>query len=116
MDKDDYTETLLNMVLDEIDDIILIHDSEYTLVWMNRAGLKEFGVQLEDVLGKRCYTLFGKNTVCRDCNVSTMHGDVGESVVRIIPRTGEMYMCRSLPLYRNGKVTMVVQHLTKCKD
>ncbi|MFA5452170.1 MAG: PAS domain-containing protein [Candidatus Methanomethylophilaceae archaeon] len=116
MNKDDYAETLLNMVLDEIDDIILIHDSEYTLVWMNRAGLKKFGVRLEDTLGQRCYTLFGKNVVCEDCNVSTMHGNAGGSTKRIIPRTGEVYMCRSLPLYRDGKMVMVVQHLTKHKD
>ena len=33
-----YTEKLMNMILDAIDDIIVIHDSEHTIIWMNRAG------------------------------------------------------------------------------
>ena len=57
MADDDYTETLLNMIMDEVEDIILIHDSVNTLIWMNRAGLKAFEVELQDVIGKPCYRL-----------------------------------------------------------
>ena len=66
----DYAEDILNVVLDEIDDIILIHDSEHTLVWMNRAGLSKFKVTLEEIIGKRCYTLFGRNSRCDDCEIT----------------------------------------------
>lgn len=114
--KNDYTETLLNMILDEIDDIILIHDSEHTIVWMNMAGLKKFNVKLDDVIGKRCYTLFKRNTSCEDCNVSSMHGSGSEGQrLKTIPYTHEDYLCTSMPLYQDGEIKLVVQHLTKCK-
>ena len=32
MGNDNYAETLLNMIMDEVEDILLIHDSENTLV------------------------------------------------------------------------------------
>ncbi|MPN24632.1 hypothetical protein SDC9_172033 [bioreactor metagenome] len=100
------------MVLDEIDDIILIHDSEHTLVWMNRAGLSKFKVTLEEIIGKRCYTLFGRNSRCDDCEIT---GTVlqREGRKRLIPATGETYYCHSVPLYKDGKIDLVVQHLTK---
>lgn len=107
----DYAEDILNVVLDEIDDIILIHDSEHTLVWMNRAGLSKFKVTLDEIIGKRCYTLFGRNKHCDDCEIT---GTVlqREARKRAIPATGEIYDCHSVPLYKDGKINLVVQHLT----
>ena len=42
MEDLDFADVLLNMILDEIDDVILIHDSSHNVVWMNRAALKIF--------------------------------------------------------------------------
>lgn len=112
MEKDNYTESLLNVILDEIDDIIMIHDSEHTLVWMNRAGLKEFGVNINEIIGKRCYSLFGKNTRCDDCDVNLMQFSTTKTkMVKVIPRTKRRYICTSIPLMQDGNVKMVVQHL-----
>ncbi|NLN72426.1 MAG: hypothetical protein GX137_06560 [Thermoplasmatales archaeon] len=107
----DYAEDILNVVLDEIDDIILIHDSEHTLVWMNRAGLLKFDVTLEGIIGERCYTLFGRNKHCDDCKIvgTAMRKD---SRKRVMPSTGEIFDCHSVPLYKDGKIDLVVQHLT----
>lgn len=112
-DAEQYTEDLLNIVLDEVDDIIIIHDSEHTVVWMNRAGLKEFDVSLETVIGSRCYHLFNRNSCCDDCLVSSLVGGSRGESTRTIPRTGERYNCLSTPLVRNGEIRLVVQHLKK---
>jgi PAS domain-containing protein len=114
MDESTYAETILNVVLDEIDDIVLIHDSEHTLVWMNRAGLKEFGVKLDDIIGKRCYSLFGRNYRCEDCDVVKMQfGGSKAKRVKVIPHTGHEFICTSIPLYQDGHIRMVVQHLSR---
>lgn len=111
----DYAEDILNVVLDEIDDIILIHDSEHTLVWMNRAGLRKFNVSLDDIIGKRCYDLFGRKRRCDDCEITgTVLQRGGRK--RVIPTTGEIYDCHSVPLYKDGEIRLVVQHLTCMED
>lgn len=115
MEDFDYSESLLNMVLDEIDDIILIHDSKHTVVWMNRAGLKAFDVNLEDVIGKACYKLFGKNDSCEDCDMSTLYGSKCRRTKAIPGREGR-YICKSLPMYRDGEIVLVVQHLSRAAD
>ena len=112
MSGDDYAETLLNMVMDEVDDIILIHDSENTLVWMNRAGLKAFGVELADVIGRPCYRLFNRTSPCEDCDIANNHIlSTKCKKIKVIPKTGERYVCTSLPMYRDGQIKLVVQHL-----
>lgn len=112
-DSEQFTEELLNIVMDEVDDIIIIHDSEHTVVWMNRAGTKEFEIPLENVIGERCYHLFGRNSCCEDCLVSSLVGGKKGESVRIIPKTGERYNCISTPLMKDGELKLVVQHLKK---
>ena len=112
-DAEHFTEELLNIVMDEIDDIIMIHDSEHTLVWLNRAALKAFNVRMEDVMGKKCYKLFGKRACCDDCMVSNVAGGNKAISKRSIPSSDEDYVCVSTPVFKDGKLQMVVQHLKK---
>ena len=108
-----FTEDLLNIILDEIDDIIIIHDSKHTVVWMNRAALMEFDRSLDDVIGERCYHLFEKNCCCDDCPVDMLLGGSKGHSVRTIPRTGAKFNCISTPLMKHGELKMVVQHLKR---
>ena len=112
-DADRFTEEILNIVFDEIDDIIMIHDSEHTVVWMNRAGTKAFSRGLEEVIGDRCYHLFGRECCCDDCQVSTLVGGNKAHSVRRIPETGEKFRCISTPVMKDGEVKLVVQHLKR---
>lgn len=113
-EKEIYTEKLMNMILDLIDDIIIIHDSEHTITWMNRAGEKAFDVSVDKIIGSKCYALFGNSTSCSDCSIDTIM-NVGKptNVVkrRIIPKTGIECECASVPYYEKGKLKLVVQHL-----
>jgi len=110
---DVYTESLLNIILDEIDDVIIIHDSEHTVVWMNRAGTEKFGRSLESVIGKGCYTLFGRSECCSDCPVTAAVRDERCKSFKVMPRTGERYRCTTIPLSKDGEIKLVVQHLRK---
>ena len=115
MDQKDegYTESMLNIILDEIDDIILIHDSEHTIVWMNRAGTDKFETTLDDIIGKPCFTLFGRSKRCDNCTVTSATRDDTSKNVRIIPRTREHYECTTIPLSQGDEIKLVVQHLKK---
>ena len=113
-DNEVYTEKLMNMILDLIDDIIIIHDSEHTVTWMNRAGEKAFGKSVEKVIGCKCYSLFGNSTSCSDCSVNNITNIGAPTNVikrRIIPITGVECECSSIPYFENGKLQLVVQHL-----
>lgn len=107
-----YTEKLMNMILDVIDDIIIIHDSQHTITWMNRAAEKAFGISSDEVIGMKCYTLFGNTVPCSDCTVSNLgFGPRSKTVRRVIPRTGRSYDCSTIPYIEDGQIKMVVQHL-----
>ncbi|MDR0791491.1 MAG: PAS domain-containing protein [Methanomassiliicoccaceae archaeon] len=108
-----YAESLLNIILDQIDDIIMIHDSQHTVVWMNRAGSEKFGISLEKVIGKSCFTLFGRSTHCDDCSVTAALIGCRCESERIIPATGERYSCMTIPLSQDGETKLVVQHLRR---
>ena len=69
MVEDDVSESLLNIVLDAIDDIIMILDTDHTIVWINRAGLNAFGASLDESIGKRCFKMFGRISPCEDCDI-----------------------------------------------
>ncbi len=116
--ENEYAESLLNIVLDEIDDIIIILDTDHTIVWINRAGANAFGVKADETIGTRCYRLFGKVAPCDDCDIPTEAAIASKSGkrIKIIPKTGKEYVCTSSPLYRNGKIAMYVQHLSEVKD
>lgn len=117
MVDNDVSESLLNIVLDQIDDVIMILDTDHTIVWINRAGLSAFGVSLDDSIGKRCYKLFGRVSPCEDCDVLLYSsGAAKEKRIKIIPRTGKEYVCTSTPLYKDGIISLYVQHLTEVKD
>ncbi len=110
--QDIYTEKLMNMILDLVDDIIIIHDSEHTIVWMNRAAEKAFGRPIESVIGLKCHSLFGNSTACSDCMVKIVAGAPTNAIRRrIIPKTGIQCDCSAVPYYENGQLKFVVQHL-----
>ena len=111
-EQDIYTEKLMNMILDLVDDIIIIHDSEHTIVWMNRAGEKAFGCDLDSVIGMKCHSLFGNSTACSDCMVKINAGEPSNVIRRrIIPKTGIQCDCSAVPYYDGGQLKFVVQHL-----
>lgn len=108
-----YTEKLMNMILDAVDDIIIIHDSQHTVIWMNRAGEKAFGRSASQVIGSKCYSLFGNGAACADCtvNASNVGGPVSAVRRRVIPGTDTICDCSTIPYYEDGRLKLVVQHL-----
>ena len=112
MSNNDYTESLLNLIMDEVDDLIMILDTDHSIAWMNRACTKAFGVDLKSTIGKRCYTLFGRTSPCEDCTIWIESiTKASKPKIKVIPRTGKEYVCTTLPLNQDGQAKLFVQHL-----
>jgi PAS domain S-box-containing protein len=105
-------ENLLNMILDEVDDMIIINDSERSVMWMNRAAQRGLGISLEEAEGSKCYELFGATCCCDSCKADHTLGGPRRCGCKFRCRNiGGEYECEPLPYYREGKLKIVVQHI-----
>ncbi len=109
-------EELLNLILDEVDDIIIIYDSDLRVVWMNRAAQKKFGQPLDSLLGKKCYKLFGHRSPCEACGVQTMIGGPSEKRTEFKFSDADCvnYKCKPIAYYKDNKLELIIQHMTCC--
>lgn len=114
MDKSEiYSEKLMNLILDMIDEVIIIHDADHNILWMNHAGEKAFGINVDKALTMKCHELFKNSIPCSDCDVGTVViGEPTNSIrKKVIPTTGTTVSCRTVPLYADGKIELVIQCL-----
>ena len=105
-------ESLLNMILDKVDDIIVINDPEMNIIWMNRAAQIKLGSSVEDVVGMKCYRLFGATCCCDNCTADHTLGGPHRCGCKF--KCGKEvggYECEPVPYYRGGKLRIVVQHI-----
>jgi len=105
-------ESLLNMILDKVDDMIIINDSERNVIWMNRAAQRELGISVEEAVGSECYSLFGATCCCDNCIANHTFGGPHRCGRKFKHKkmSGE-YECEPVPFYKDGKLKMVVQHI-----
>ena len=57
--------------------IIAFHDREHNLLWANAAYRKATGFSLEEIKGKKCFSVWGLSRPCRNCTVTSAI-DTGE--------------------------------------
>ncbi|MCL2295904.1 MAG: PAS domain-containing protein [Methanomassiliicoccaceae archaeon] len=105
-------ESLLNMILDKVDDIIIINDHEKNIIWMNRSAQVILGTSIEDAVGMKCYKLFGATCCCDNCVANHTMGGPHRCgcTFKCTNKTGE-YECEPVPYYKEGKLRVVVQHI-----
>jgi Transcriptional regulator containing PAS, AAA-type ATPase, and DNA-binding domains len=116
MSSDDISaESLLNMVMDEIDDLIVINDADKNVIWMNRSALKRLNTTLDAVVGTKCYKLFGATCCCDKCNANNVVGGPRHCGCKFknVNVNGELE-CVPIPYYKEGRLKVVVQHIRAC--
>ena len=47
---------------DAIDDLISIHDTDFNIIRANKAVANKFNMDIRDIIGKKCYKIFHKNS------------------------------------------------------
>ena len=49
---------------------IAVHDTDQNIVWMNKAYCAAIGRSLQEIQGKKCYSIWGLANPCRNCPVA----------------------------------------------
>ena len=114
-----FSEKLMNLILDTIDEIVIIHDADHNILWMNHAGEEAFQISVDKALTMKCHQLFGNEMSCADCDVGTTV--IGEPTLKVprkkvIPKTGKTVACKTVPYYKNGKMEIVIQCLRPVEE
>lgn len=107
------TNGLIEGVLDAIPDIIGIQNPDYTIVRYNRAGYEILDMTQDDVAGRKCYDLIGRDGVCEHCaTAKALDTKQLAEVEKYVPEFGRHLLCRSNPiLNEQGDVDLVVEQL-----
>ena len=107
------SEALLNATLDFIPHIIGIQNPDYTIVRYNHAGYEFLNIPPEEVYGRRCYELFGRNIPCEECATKkALKTKRSEQTEIYLPKLEKYMNCRSNPvLNTEGEIQFIVEQL-----
>jgi len=97
--------------------IIAFHDREHNLLWANAAYQKATGCSLEDIVGKKCYSVWGLSRPCCDCPVTSAI-DTGEPAEAELtprnqdhwPETQGSWLATAAPIRnKDGEITGAIE-------
>jgi len=101
-----------NAIADLLEDeavSIAIHDTAYSIVWANKAYREGFGLALEDIAGRKCYTIWNRTEPCSACpvHVAIATGAPKDMVLTrhcqpAWPVVGTHWISRALPIKDEG--------------
>ncbi|MDD4161090.1 MAG: PAS domain S-box protein [Methanothrix sp.] len=105
--------SLLNGVLDAIEDVIAVQMPDHTIVRYNKAGCDMLRLTLDEIKGRKCHHLMGWPNECSPCATRmALESKRPETIEKYIPEMGRYYDCRSYPLQdETGDVKLIIEHL-----
>lgn len=62
-------DTVKVRLIDMIPVIVAVHDTDYNIIWANKAYQRATGMPLEEIEGKKCFSIWGLKKPCRGCPV-----------------------------------------------
>ncbi len=103
---------LLKGVLDGISDILGVQTPDNTIVCFNQAKYDRLGVSPEEIAGKKCFEILGRDRQCEDCLVPrVIKKKKMESAERYVSEWDAYLDCRYYPvLDEEGRVKYIVNH------
>lgn len=113
--KSDYKKAakLLTSIQDAIPDVIGVQDLNHNIIQYNQAGYKLLNKTYEEVVGKKCHSLIGREKQCDVCSTS-------EATKTKRPERHEQYFpeldtwldMRAYPIFgENNELIYIVEHL-----
>ncbi len=105
---------LLEGVLDSIKDVIGVQFPDHTILQYNRAGYDLLGLTWDEVKGRKCYELIGRDTPCKVCATTRSHQSRKlETIEKYIPELKRYFLCTSNPvLDEAGDIKLIIEQLT----
>ena len=107
------SQSLLYTTLDSIPDIIGIQKPDHSIIRYNKAGYAFFQASPEEIDGRRCYELLGRDRICENCATErALISKNPESFEKYIPEFNIFLDCRSFPILNAaGEVTLIIEQL-----
>jgi len=107
------TTSLLEATFDAIPDILGVQDHQHRMIRYNEAGYKLLGKKPEEIIGKRCFELIGRDRECDLCATSVCYKTKKPaSVLRYEEAFGAWLDVRSYPILdEDGNIVRVIEHL-----
>ena len=104
---------LLEGVIDNISDVLSIQYPDHSIEHYNQTGYDLLGMGPEEVKGRKCYELIGRDSECNECATrKTLQSGKKEQIEKYVPELGVYLDCRSNPvLDENGNIVQVVGQL-----
>ncbi|MCU0471895.1 MAG: PAS domain S-box protein [Bacteroidales bacterium] len=112
------TASLLNAILDAIPDMIGIQNNDHEVIRYNKAGYDFLHLTPEEVSGKKCFSLIGRNTRCEICSTADCYlSKKTEIHQQFFPEYNIWFDMRSYPiLNEKGELLYVIEHLRDISD
>lgn len=107
------TSTLLETVLDAIPDVIGVQETDHTMVRYNQAGYAFLQLTPDQVRGKKCFELIGRDRPCVPCATSRALETGAPSRIEKHVEDDDVWLdVRAYPIKDEaGRVYRVIEHL-----
>lgn len=107
------TSTLLETILDAIPDVIGLQDRDHGIIRYNHAGYRFVNMSYEEIHGKKCYELIGRNMPCRICATGETYKTKQPSRIEKYVDEMDLWLdARAYPILgESGEVVQVIEHL-----
>ena len=105
---------LLQATLDAIPDIIGIQTPDHKIIYYNQAGYSFLNKRPEEVKGRRCFELIGRNRACDICATDkALFSKKLERAEKYLPEQDRYLDCRSYPvLDDDSEVLFIVEQIS----
>ncbi len=106
-------ERLLKGIIDGVSDVLAIQYPDHSIERYNQAGYDLLGMTPEEVQGKKCFELIGRDRECEECATSkALKTGKLEQLEKYVPELGIYLDCRSNPvLDEDGNVVRIIEQL-----
>ena len=107
------TTSLLEATFDAIPDILGVQDHRHRIIRYNAAGYRYFNMTSEDVSGKRCFELIGRDRECELCATSECYRTKKPASVERYEESLDAWLdVRAYPILdEQGNLVKVIEHL-----
>ncbi len=112
-DRNKETAKLLETLFDTIPDVIGVQDRHHGIIRYNAAGYKFLNMTPDDVKGKKCYELIGRDTPCEICATTEVYKTKQPAQVEMYAEELDIWLdVRAYPILdESGKIVNVIEHL-----
>jgi len=107
------TSNILESMLDQLQDAVAFQKTDFTVIRYNKAGYELLNMPPEDVVGKKCYELIGRQDVCPNCqSKKALISKRIETAERYVPELNRYIRATSNPILdENGEILFIVEQL-----